>query len=422
MPRLDPIKDPVFIELDGESIEAARGENVAAALVARDEMIFSRSLKYHRARGAFCFTGSCSQCLMRVDGVPNVPVCRVNVKSGLRLERQNALPDARFDILRTNDYVFQKWFNHHEFMAGVPIVERVMLEIARKIAGLGLLPDKEAPVRSPAKIKKHGIVIVGAGAAGRAVSRRLHERAIPFLLLERNAKSGGRLLTEAAEGLPPYLAHTPARLNTEVVGLYEDTTGIPFLVAIENNQVELIYFETLILANGGHPSIMEFENNDLPGIMAGRAVSALIREHRVLPGNTVACVGEVDEARALAKLVESVGGKAVAVGATPTKAHGGTWVESIDVLLAKEEVNFKCDTIALCIPPSPAFELAKAAGALVKWSSSHHCFVVDADSNGRTSRSNVYAVGELRGPMSAAAASDQGIACGEFIVGQRGAL
>ena len=147
MPRLTSVEPTVTIELDGDQLQAREGEPVACAVIANDQLIFSRSPKYHRPRGPFCMTGACAQCLMRVDGIPNVPTCRVPVKSGMRLERQNALPDARLDLLRANDFVFRDWFNHHEFMAGWPIAEHVLLKIARELSGLGVLPEREAAAR-----------------------------------------------------------------------------------------------------------------------------------------------------------------------------------------------------------------------------------------------------------------------------------
>ena len=125
-------------------------------------------------------TGSCAHCLMRVDGVPNVPTCRIPVTAGMRIERQNAMPDARLDVFRANDFVFRDWFNHHEFLAGVPIVEKVLQKIARHLAGLGVLPDKPAPDRPPAVVEKLGTVIVGAGAAGLSAARELSARGVPL--------------------------------------------------------------------------------------------------------------------------------------------------------------------------------------------------------------------------------------------------
>ncbi|MFO0600878.1 MAG: 2Fe-2S iron-sulfur cluster-binding protein [Myxococcaceae bacterium] len=409
MPRLAPPANPVTIELEGEQFQACAGEPVAAALVAEGETIFSRSPKYHRPRGPFCMSGACAHCLMRVDGVPNVPTCRVPVKSGMRLERQNAIPDARLDVFRANDFVFRDWFNHHEFLAGVPIVEKVLQKIARQLAGLGTLPDKPAPDRPPATVEKLGIVIVGAGAAGLAAAKVFEARRVPYTLFERDAEVGGRLIGAAEVGQPaPWNA--PARTHANVAGLFADD-GPPFLAIIEHGALKLVFYEKLILANGGYPQLPTFPNNDLPGVMAGRAVATLIRRWGVLAGKTVACVGEPNEARALAELVKNAGGTAVAIGEEPLRAHGLREVTAVTTNAGKRD----CDVIATCVPQSPAFELARAAGAKVSWSSSARCFVVEADAVGRTSQPNLFVAGELRGPMSSAAAAEQGLAVADHL-------
>ncbi len=373
MPRLVPLEAAVTIELDGEQLQARAGEPVAAALIANDELIFSRSPKYHRPRGPFCLTGACAHCLMRVDGVPNVPTCRTEVKAGMRVERQNAFPDARLDVLRANDFVFRDWFNHHEFLAGVPIAELVLLKIARQLAGLGKLPEREAPAREPAKVERQSIVIVGAGAAGCAVASELSSRGVAYVLLERDAK----------------VEQPEARTHAEVVGLFADTHE-PFLAVIERGRLHLVFYEQLVLAVGGHASLPAFPNNDLPGVMAGRAVATLIRRDGVLPGRRIACVGEAHEAKALADLVTTAGGEAVAVGAQVVRAHGLRRVKAITV---EGGEKISCDVVAACEPLSPAFELARAAGAEIAWDAKSRCFVVSADATGRTSVKNVFVAG-----------------------------
>lgn len=410
MPRIVPLEAAVTIELDGEQVQARAGEPVAAALIANGDVIFSRSPKYHRPRGAFCLTGACAHCLMRVDGVPNVATCRTEVKAGMRLERQNALPDARLDLLRANDFVFRDWFNHHEFLAGVPIAEVVLQKVARQLAGLGKLPEREAPRRAPATTEHHRVVIVGAGAAGLAASNELSARGLEHVLLERERVIGGRLVT-AAEDAQPALWNAPARTGAEVVGLFADAHR-PFLAVIEHEQLRLVFYERLLLTVGGHPALPAFPNNDLPGVMAGRAVSTLIRRHHVLPGRRIACVGEAREAKALAALVAEAGGEAVAVAAQVARAHGLRRVNAV-TLASGEKV--RCDVVACCAPLSPAFELARAAGAKVVWSAASHCFVVDANANGETSTPGVFVAGELRGPMSSSAAAEQGLAAAKAL-------
>ncbi len=389
MPRLKPVVAPVTIEIDGEAFPARDGEPVAASLLAADQFIFSRSPKYHRPRGPFCFTGACAQCLMRVDGVPNVPTCRVPAREGLRLERQNALIDARLDLLRANDFVFRDWFNHHEFLAGVPIAEVVLQKIARQLAGLGTLPERDAPKREPARYESHDIVIVGAGVAGLAASRALGD--VEHVLLERNSATPTR----------PISGEGSTRYGAEVVGLFRDDTK-PFLTVIKDEALTLISFNTLILANGGHPSLPTFPNNDLPGVISGRAVRQLIEQHGVLPGKRIACVGP--EAAELVAIIQREGGEAFEVKAPVKRVRGLRRVTSIET----ENEKTSCDVIALCDPLTPAFELARAGGVEISWNSKWSCFVPTADENGQTNVPGIFVAGEVRGPVDAATAAEQG--------------
>lgn len=416
MPRFIPVDSPVTIELDGDQLQAREGEPVACAVLANDQLIFSRSPKYHRPRGPFCLTGACAQCLMRVDGIPNVPTCRTAVKPGMRLERQNAMPDVRIDLLRANDFVFRDWFNHHEFMAGWPIAEQVMLKIARQLSGLGVLPERPAEARQPAIIEEHELVVVGGGAAGLAAARQLSNRGVNYVLFEREAQVGGRLITGAEAGQPaPWNA--PARVGAEVVGLFADD-GKAFLAVIEGQRLHLVFYKRLLLTVGGHPMLPTFPNNDLPGVMSGRAVSTLIRRHGVLPGKTIACVGELSEARSLAELVKGAGGTAVAVGAEIERAHG---LRAVNAVTVKPGGKIACEVIATCGPLSPAFELAKCGGAEVVWNAQARCFVVQADARGQTVNPTLFVAGEVRGPMSSSAAAEQGLAAGDALAGGAGA-
>lgn len=413
--RITPIDHPVTFEIDGESITGQDGDTIAVAFVAAGRTTLSRSIKYHRPRGPFCLSGGCSHCLVRVDGVPNQPSCQVDIKPGMRVERQNAFPDASVDVLQATDLVFSKWFNHHEFLAGVPLIEKVMLQVARKLAGLGLLPEKPAPTREPPVVESVGVAIVGGGAAGLSAARRLTERNVAFTLFERDRSCGGRLLHGCDEGAPAVVvpSGTSIRTGATVVGVFSDDHK-PFLAVVQHQRLHFVFYERLLLANGGQPTLLTFPNNDLPGVFASRAVSRMIRKHGVLPGARIAVVGDADEAKSLAKLIGANGGTAVAVGAEPLRAHGVRSVQALTVSLQGRIEKVDCDAVALCAPVSPAFELARAAGARVGWDSRSHLFTVEADTAGK-SADTVWVAGELRGPMSAAAATEQGLVAAESI-------
>src|SRR5271156_4122582 len=80
-------------------VEAQPGDTVAAALYRNGQRIFSRSFKYHRPRGLLCVSGKCPNCLMNVDGVPNVRTCITPVHEGMKVRAQNAYPSLETDFL-----------------------------------------------------------------------------------------------------------------------------------------------------------------------------------------------------------------------------------------------------------------------------------------------------------------------------------
>lgn len=87
-----PEKKPVVkIEVDGEIIEAQEGEPIASALIASGRIIFRHTKKTGEPRGVFCAIGRCTDCLMIVDGIPNVRTCVTPVKEGMKIETQKGL-------------------------------------------------------------------------------------------------------------------------------------------------------------------------------------------------------------------------------------------------------------------------------------------------------------------------------------------
>jgi predicted molibdopterin-dependent oxidoreductase YjgC len=67
---------PVRILLDGAPVELPAGVPVAAGLLAAG-----------LAGGGLCFMGTCHQCVARVDGRPEVRLCRTPAADGMVVER-----------------------------------------------------------------------------------------------------------------------------------------------------------------------------------------------------------------------------------------------------------------------------------------------------------------------------------------------
>ena len=73
----------------GEPLEAFAGEPIAAALAAAGVRVFRRTSKRGEPRQLFCGIGRCTDCVMVVDGQPNVRTCVTPVREGMRVEVQD---------------------------------------------------------------------------------------------------------------------------------------------------------------------------------------------------------------------------------------------------------------------------------------------------------------------------------------------
>ncbi|MHB0885581.1 MAG: (2Fe-2S)-binding protein [Bacillota bacterium] len=96
-PILGPAPAPrqVTFYYDGRPVPAREGEPIAAALVAFGVHALRTTARRGRPRGLFCAIGRCTDCVMTVDGVPNVRTCVTPVREGLRVETQRGLGEWR---------------------------------------------------------------------------------------------------------------------------------------------------------------------------------------------------------------------------------------------------------------------------------------------------------------------------------------
>jgi predicted molibdopterin-dependent oxidoreductase YjgC len=79
----------VFV--DGAEVLAYEGESIAAALFASGRRLTRWTARAGEPRGYFCGMGVCQDCLVTVDGLPNVRACVTPVHDGMRVESQRGL-------------------------------------------------------------------------------------------------------------------------------------------------------------------------------------------------------------------------------------------------------------------------------------------------------------------------------------------
>lgn len=401
--RTRQVVDPVTIRIDRREVVAERGEPLAVALLAAGETTLARSPKLHRPRGPACLRGDCDGCLARVDGVPNVMTCRRDAHGGEEIGTQNVLGSRKTDLLRLTDWFFPKGIDHHHLMAGVPAVGTLMQTFARQMAGIGRLPEAPAPPRDARTIDAD-VLIVGAGLAGLACAAALAAKGRErIVVIDEQAQPGG----SAAWLAPKEVAHRLSTVEGKVtlssratmVGFYEKQA----LVADESG-VGVASPRVLVIATGAHDGCVLAEGNDLPGVLATRAVVALAARG-IMPREGLVLVGSGPATERARKLLGERVKKHVSE-AELASIRGRSSVSGVE-LKNGEEVT--CSVVAVDIPAAPAFELGVQAGAATRPVAGGFALVTD---EGGLAAPGVYAAGECTGLAFDAAAL---IASGERV-------
>jgi sarcosine oxidase subunit alpha len=340
--RLTDPDHPVRFTFEGQSIDAVAGQSIAAALYAAGVRVFTRSFKYHRPRGLFCIAGNCPNCLMQVDGQPNVRTCIEPVCEGQVVAHQNAWPSLDFDVLRVFDRLdrflpvgfYYKRFHKPRWLW--PIFEHTV----RHIAGLGCV-DVEAAPKTDAEVEHlhPEVCIIGAGPAGLVAAGAAAEAGAEVLLLERLPEPGGHLLYESDDGaeVAPVLAavcsHPRVRVlcDTAAFGLYEGN----MIGAQHGNRFLKIRARQIIVCTGGRQRPFLFHNNDLPGIWLGRGVLRLARLYGVQAGRRAVILTDNAAGAHIAEQLRTVGIEVAALvdrrpnaGTTTSKAGWPTLASS----------------------------------------------------------------------------------------------
>ncbi|MEX2184614.1 MAG: 2Fe-2S iron-sulfur cluster-binding protein, partial [Chloroflexota bacterium] len=178
-------EEAVDFRFDGKAHSAIGGDTIASALTADGEDVLVRSFKYHRPRGVLCASGRCPNCIVEVDGEPNVRACVTEVTPGMRVRSQNAWPSRRWDLMSLTD-VFDRFFPigfyYKTFIRPRrfwPLYEGIL----RRAAGLGRIDIRSRPHLGQRKRHLHAAVtVVGGGPAGCLAAREAARGGAPVVL------------------------------------------------------------------------------------------------------------------------------------------------------------------------------------------------------------------------------------------------
>ena len=73
---------------DGKKLQGYEGASIAMARRVNGIMIHRYTAKRHEPRGVFCAIGRCTDCVMVVDGQPNVRTCITPLREGMKVQTQ----------------------------------------------------------------------------------------------------------------------------------------------------------------------------------------------------------------------------------------------------------------------------------------------------------------------------------------------
>jgi sarcosine oxidase, subunit alpha len=338
---------------DDATIDAFEGDTIGSALFAAGRRVFSRSFKYHRPRGLYCCSGSCPNCLMEVDGVPNVRACVEPARRGAVVRAQNVLPTLEWDLLSIVDKVGGPFipvgFYYRTMIRprwAWPFYERFL----RNVAGLGRV-DKHArrSRRFDTEHRHTEVLVIGGGRSGIEAARQAAEEGHQVVLVHDGPLPGDGVFETIA----------PAR----AIGIYEGG-----LVPVDAGDI-LYRFraERIVVATGTVEQPLVFPGNDLVGVMLPNGVRRLVREFALKPGNRAVIVS-AREPEVVADL-EAAGVEIVEVVdlrvRTPIRleARGRGHVRSLRV----DDKRIRCDLLVIDGGAQPAYSLLAQAGARIEY-------------------------------------------------------
>ena len=415
----------LFISMNGKTIKAFEGETVAVALYAAGVMQFSYSSVRHRPRGPFCMIGKCSQCFMRVNGIPHVRTCIT------------------------------------------PVEDRMVVEVE---SGHDVdLPTPSRPIEV-VPIKKHyDVVIVGAGPAGLKAAIKAGEAGLKVAVLDQSPYLGGQLIKQTHKFFGTKESYAGMRgidiaklLISQVkefdnIDLYSQATVVGYykkegvLLAYQMEKLgvyKLLNFtaKSFVIATGAMEKNLIFPGDDLPGVMGAGAAQTLMNVFGVKPADKPLIIGagnvgvivayQAAQAGIEVKAVIDIVSKSAAylvhsskirrmgipilMRHTIREAYGNGRVEGAVIYQVDDkfqpirgsEVDLDVDGVWLAVGLSPSVELLELMGADIKFVPELGGYVPLRSRILETTAQNVFIAGDVSSIEEASTAMMEGTIAG----------
>ena len=286
---------PVEVVVDGVPAQALPGQSVAAVLMGAGRDSWRTTRGGGAARGVFCGIGACFDCLVVVNGTPDVRACQRVVQAGDAITSQ----------------------------AGA------------------VVPSAGTSKGKTRSLEVTGVVVVGAGPAGMEAAVAAADAGAEVLLVDAAAAVGGQfnrqLPAEFNARRPERLQHgwgAFVRLRDRIAGdrrithltstsvwaLERSASGGRTRLWLQRGpadaggrEVWAVEAPAVVLATGAYDRVLPFPGWDLPGVYSAGAAQALAKGQRVAVGRRVVVAGTGPFLLPVAESLVGVGAEVVSL-------------------------------------------------------------------------------------------------------------
>lgn len=414
-------------QFNDKHFKGFKGDTLASALLANNQILVGRSFKYHRPRGVMTAGSEEPNALVTVERAGSLePNTRATVQplyEGLIAQSQNAWPTLRYDLLSINNYLspfLAAGFYYKTFMWPRAFWEMLYEPLIRRAAGLGSL-DLDFNNDLYEKAFAHcDVLIIGAGPSGLMAAWTAAHAGLDVILVDENNRAGGRLLSEVEEvgGKFGYVwasdiikdlqefPNVNIMMNTTVTGAYDQGTygalervghhlrtmpaGLPF------ETFWRIVAKRVILCSGALERQIAFPNNDRPGIMTASAMRSYLNQFGVIPGKKIAIFGNNSDAHRTARDLVNSGVEVVAMidsrrgiqnegdypiysGASVVGTSGRLGLRSISIQFEGKTKKIECDALGVSGGWNPSVHLTCHMNGRPTWDARLSSFLPTKD-------------------------------------------
>jgi len=435
--RLIDTSQPMSFSFNGKKLRGYRGDTLASALLANDQMLMGRSFKYHRPRGVVASGAEEPNALVNLGREgrfePNQRVTTTELFDGLEATSQNHWPSLEFDVGAINARLSRflpAGFYYKMFMYPRSFWKHVYEPIIRHSAGLGKAP-KERDVDTYEHFHAFcDVLVVGGGVAGLQAALTAGKAGARVILLEQTDHWGGRapvdggvvdgasvdnFVDETLKALQS-MDNVQLRLRTMGAGVYDHGYALGYERLTDHapgsagprHRLWRIRAAQIITATGAIERPLSFAGNDIPGVMLASAVRDYVVNYGVSVGDRTVVVTNNDNAYLTAIALKNSGlsvpvildarvlpddrglvaqakalGIRVMMGHGVSSVKGGKRVTGVAICSQAGEgavlEEIACDAVAMSGGWSPVVHLWSHCGGKLRWDTTHACFSPDVD-------------------------------------------